>query len=219
MADETERGDETGAAAGAGAGGYPPPMLYPGGLPAPMGYPGMVYAPLAEGPEKGELKLSDAVPAQVRSELSWLVKTARQGRMPVGVITTCYRLLVLILRDLEHSHRPSRPTFLGVFPIDYDQGAVIQRLRALREAGAITRAVVEEAKSLRLSPSSRATSYAGLLGDPAEATRFVAFLRMLVDVAYEARAKFAKNQMPAAKKVQGMAMTVTVGPPNASSSN
>src|SRR5262249_43322826 len=132
-----------------------------------------------------------------------------------GVIATCYRLLILILRDLESTYRPRRPWLLGIIPLGYDQGSVIGRLKALREAGAITRAVVEEARALRPYPS-RATSYAGLLGDPAEATRFVAFLRLLVDIAYEARAKFAKNQIPAAKKAQGLAMTVTVGPPTGS---
>jgi hypothetical protein len=136
----------------------------------------------------------------------------------VGVITTCYRLLILILRDLERTHRPPHPTLFWIFPICYDCGSVIQRLKNLRSVGAITRAVVEEARSLRPYPS-RATSYAGLLGDPAEATRFVAFLRMLVDVAYEARAKFAKNQMPTPKRAQGVAVTTTVGPPNQSSSS
>jgi hypothetical protein len=216
MADETEKGGQ--ADGGASSGSYPPPMIYPGALPAPMGYPGMVYAPLAEGPDKTELKLSDAAPPQVRAELTWLVKTAKEGRMPVGVIATCYRLLILLLRDLERTFRPAHPLFLGIFPVEYESGTVMQRLRALRRAGAITRAVVDEARALRLRPRPPAceTSYAGLLGDPAEATRFVAFLRMLVDVAYEARAKFAKNQMPAAKKVQGVAMTVTVGPPTSS---
>jgi hypothetical protein len=35
---------------------------------------------------------------------------------------------------------------------------------------------------------------------------------MLVEVAYEAQAKYRKAQQPASKSSQGMSMTVTVGP-------
>ena len=86
------------------------------------------------------------------------------------------------------------------------------RLKALQKAGAITRSVVDEARLIRLDPHLRPRDYEALLGDPSEATRYVHFLRMLVEVAYEAQAKYRKAQQPPSKSSQGMSMTVTVGP-------
>jgi hypothetical protein len=76
----------------------------------------------------------------------------------------------------------------------------------------VTKAVVDEARLIRLQPPRKAHSTGALLGDPAEALRYVSFLRMLVDVAYEAQAKYRKAQQPPPKTSQGMSMTVTVGP-------
>lgn len=198
-----------------GGGGFQPPALLPvPAAPAPYGYPGMMLAPTpnAAAPGGQELKLSETVPAQVRAELPWLVKTAKANKMAVGVTATCYRLLLLVLDDLEQTYRPRRPRALGLFPADYETAAPLRRLQALRRAGAITRAVEEEASILKLKPSSRVRATASAVGDPQDAARYVAFLRMLVDVAYEARAKYRKNQLPTPKTHSATSMTVTVGP-------
>jgi hypothetical protein len=210
MADE---GDKTGSGGGSsegGGGGLPAVIPQGAPMPAPW-YPAPyappMYLPLPQASDKSELKLSDATPAQVRSELGWLTSTVKQNRMPVGVVVTCYRLLLLILHDLETRHRAK-----GWF-----RNTALKRLKALQKTGAITKAVVDEAALIRLEPSGRVSSYGGLMGDPAEATRYVAFLKMLVDVAYEAQAKYRKAQQPASKPKQGMQMSVTVGPQSSGS--
>lgn len=200
---------------GEGGGAYPAPALVPvPAAPSPYGYPGMMLAPQPNAAQPGsqELKLSETVPAQVRAELPWLVKTAKANKMAAGVSATCYRLLLLVLDDLEQTFRPKRPRALGLFPTDYDRARPLKRIRALRRAGAITRAVEEEAAILKLVPSSRVTNYASAVGDPQDAARYVAFLRMLVDVAYEARAKYRKNQLPTPKTHSSTSVTLTVGP-------
>ena len=164
-----------------------------------------MYLPLPPAADKSEAKLSDSTPAQVRAELGWLVSTVKQNRMPIGVLVTCHRLLLLILHDLEARYRPGRP-LLCVSWTEQD------RLKALQKAGALTRSVVDEARLIRLDPHLRPHDYNALLGDPSEATRYVHFLRMLVEVAYEAQAKYRKAQQPTPKSSQGMSMTVTVGP-------
>jgi hypothetical protein len=202
-----------------GYGGYAPPALLPvPAAPSPYGYPGVMLAPSpnAAAPGSQEVKFSETVPAQVRAELPWLVKTAKANKMAAGVSATCYRLLLLILDDLEQAFRPTRPKALGLFPVAYDSVRPLKRIRALRRAGAVTRAVEEEAAILKLVPSSRVTNYASAVGDPQDAARYVAFLRMLVDVAYEARAKYRKNQLPAQKTHSSTSMTVTVGPSSTS---
>jgi hypothetical protein len=204
MADE---GDKSGTNGGGGAlTPYVPPMPAPW-FPAPYAPP--MYPPLTPAADKSEIKLSDATPAQVRAELGWLVSTVKQSRMPIGVLVTCHRLLLVILHDLEARHRTGRPPW-------WANGSVHGRLKALQKAGAITRAVVDEAQLIKLEPYYRAYDYSALLGDPSEATRYVHFLRMLVEVAYEAQAKYRKAQQPAPKSNQGLSMTVTVGPQSGS---
>jgi hypothetical protein len=217
MADDGDKSGEGGGGAGGdGGGNYPPPMLPVPAAPG-FGYPGVVLAPTgAIATPTDEIKLSDAVPAQVRAELPWLVKTAKKGRMPVGVISTCYRLLLILLDDLEQGHKPKKPKLLGTIPIDYAYATPHFRLKKLRKAGAVTQGVVEEALLLKLTPPSKNVAYGALMGDAADAQRYVAFLRMLVDVAYEARAKYRKQQVPASKTHQSTSMTVTVGPPTTS---
>jgi hypothetical protein len=206
MADDGDKSGED------GGGGYPPPMLPMSAAPG-FGYPGVVLAPTgAISTPQQTIKLSDAVPAQIRAELPWLVKTAKQQRMPIGVVATCYRLLLIILDDLEHGYFPHRPRFFDPMCVSPHR-----RLRALRKAGAITKGVVEEATLLKLTPPSKKVPHAALMGDAADAQRYVAFIRMLVDVAYEARAKYRKAQVPASKTHQSTSMTVTVGPPTTSS--
>jgi hypothetical protein len=204
MADE---GDKSGSNGAGGSGGgaltpYVPQMPAPW-YPAPYAPP--MYTPLPPAADKSEAKLSDATPAQVRAELGWLVSTVKQNRMPIGVLVTCHRLLLLILYDLEARFRPPRP-LLGMPRTEH------KRLKALQKAGAVTRSVVEEAELIRLDPRIRPHDYESLLGDPSEATRYVHFLKMLVEVAYEAQAKYRKAQQPPSKSAQGMSMTVTVGP-------
>jgi hypothetical protein len=203
-----EDGDKTGgggegAGPGSGSGGaltpYSPSAPQPW---FPSSYAPPMYLPLPQAADKAELKLSDATPAQVRNELGWLVSTVKQNRMAVGVQVTCHRLLLLILLDLEAQHRVMRPFW---------RRSAVRRLRRLQKAGAVTRAVVDEARLIRLEPRRRVRSHA-MMGDPAEALRYVSFLRMLVDVAYEAQAKYRKAQQPPPKAAQGMSMTVTVGP-------
>lgn len=205
MADE---GDKSGSNGGDGSGGALTPYVPQAPVPAPSPwfpapYAPPMYMPLPPASDKGELKLSDSTPAQVRAELGWLVSTVKQNRMPIGVLVTCHRLLLLILHDLETAYRVSPGWF---------SNAALTRLKRLLKAGAVTKAVVEEARLIRLEPTSQVYSYGAMMGDPAEAKRYVAFLRMLVDVAYEARAKYRKAQQPAAKSAQGMQMSVTVGP-------
>lgn len=205
MADESDKSGSNGGGSGGALTPYVPqaPVAAPSPwFPAPYAPP--MYLPLPPASDKGELKLSDSTPAQVRAELGWLVSTVKQNRMPIGVLVTCHRLLLLILHDLETRYRPARP-FLGGW-------AEQKRLRALQKAGAITRSVVDEAELIRLDPRIRPHDYEALLGDPSEATRYVHFLKMLVEVAYEAQAKYRKAQQPASKSNQGMSMTVTVGP-------
>jgi len=205
MADEGDRSGSNGGGGSDGGGAltpYVPPMPAPW-FPAPYAPP--MHLPLPQAADKSELKLSDSTPAQVRAELGWLVSTVKQSRMPIGVLVTCHRLLLLILHDLEARHRTGRPRWRLNW-------TVLKRLKALQKAGAITRAVVDEAQLIRLEPYYRPYDYNTLLGDPSEATRYVHFLRMLVEVAYEAQAKYRKAQQPAAKSNQGMSMTVTVGP-------
>jgi hypothetical protein len=207
MADEGDKSGSNGGGTGGGSGGggaltpYVPPMPAPW-FPAPYAAP--IYPPLPPAADKSEVKLSDAAPAQVRAELGWLVSTVKQSRMPIGVLVTCHRLLLVILHDLEARHRTGRSWWAN--------GSVHKRLKALQKAGAITRAVVDEAQLIKLEPYYRAYDYNALLGDPSEATRYVHFLRMLVEVAYEAQAKYRKAQQPASKSNQGLSMTVTVGP-------
>lgn len=207
--DDKEGGDE-----GGGGGGGPPsqsPMLPVAG--APYAYPNLMLAPFTPTAEKDPIKLSEATPPQVRSELAWLVRTAKLQKMPVGVIATSYRLLMLILDDLEQGYRGRWPKILWLIPFPPWWMGPYHRLKRLRKLGAVTRGVVEEAALLRLEPSSRLpASYSAIVGDPADASRYVAFLRMLVDVAYEARAKYRKNQLPGAKTHATTTMTVTVGP-------
>jgi hypothetical protein len=210
MADD---GDKSGSNSGGGSGGggaltpYAPPMPAPW-FPAPYAPP--MYLPLPTAADKSEAKLSDSAPAQVRAELGWLVSTVKQNRMPIGVLVTCHRLLLLILHDLEARHRTGRPPW-------FVNWTVQKRLQALQKAGALTRAVVDEARLIRLDPHFRPRDYEALLGDPSEATRYVHFLRMLVEVAYEAQAKYRKAQQPTPKSSQGMSMTVTVGPQSSGS--
>jgi hypothetical protein len=209
MADEGDKSGSNGAD-GAGGGALTP---YTPQTPAPWfpaSYAPPMYLPLPAAADKSEAKLSDSTPAQVRAELGWLVSTVKQNRMPIGVLVTCHRLLLLILHDLEARYRPGRPLLCVNW-------TVRDRLRALQKAGAITRAVVDEARLIRLAPHLRPRDYNALLGDPSEATRYVHFLRMLVEVAYEAQAKYRKAQQPASKSSQGMSMTVTVGPQSSGS--
>jgi hypothetical protein len=208
MADEGDKSGSNGAG-GSGGGGALTPYVPQTPVPAPQPwfpapYAPPMYLPLPAAADKSELKLSDSTPAQVRAELGWLVSTVKQNRMPIGVLVTCHRLLLLILHDLEARYRPPRP-FLGSW-------SEYKRLKALQKVGAITRSVVDEANLLELDPHYRRHDYSALLGDPSEATRYVHFLKMLVEVAYEAQAKYRKAQQPAGKSAQGMAMTVTVGP-------
>jgi hypothetical protein len=205
MADEGDKSGSDGAG-GSGGGGALTPYVAP--MPAPWfpaPYAPPMSLPLSPAADKSELKLSDSTPAQVRAELGWLISTVKQNRMPIGVLVTCHRLLLLILHDLEARCRKGSSPW-------WASGSAQKRLRALQKAGAVTRAVVEEAQLIRLEPYMRPYDYNALLGDPAEASRYVHFLRMLVEVAYEAQAKYRKAQQPASKANQGMSMTVTVGP-------
>jgi hypothetical protein len=182
---------------------YPPiygqPYPYPAHALPPM------YLPAAPAVDKSEVKFCDAVPAQVRAEVNWLIKTAKQNRMPIGVLVTCHRLLLVILQDLEDVHRPPRRIW---------RTTALDRLSALRKVGAVTKAVVEEAALIQLEPTHRPEATGALMGDPQDASRYVAFLRLLVDIAYEARAKYRKAQQPAAKTAaQGVSVSVTYGPP------
>jgi hypothetical protein len=200
MADE---GDKSGSNGGGGAlTPYVPPMPAPW-FPAPYAPP--MYPPLPPAADKSEVRLSDSAPAQVRAELGWLISTVKQNRMPIGVLVTCHRLLLVILYDLEARFGIGRPALCMSWTAQ-------KRLKALQKAGAITRAVVDEAQLIRLEPYFRPYDYNALLGDPSEATRYVHFLRMLVEVAYEAQAKYRKAQQPPSKSNQGMSMTVTMGP-------
>lgn len=209
-------GDED-KAGESGGGGYLPPALMP--LPAHpgYGYPGMVMAPSPNAAAPAEaLKLSDAVPAQVRAELPWLVKTAKQNRMPVGVVATGHRLLLIVLDDLEKGFGVDR-AWSGVWFGSARDLPAIKRLKRLQKVGAVTKAVVDEAKALKLTPAKKAQSLSSGLGDPQDAARYVAFVRMLVDVAYEARAKYRKNQLPTPKTHSSTSMTLTVGPASGAS--
>lgn len=210
MADE---GDKSGPNGGGGAlTPYAPPMpatMASPWFPAPYAPP--MYLPLPTAADKSEAKLSNSTPAQVRAELGWLVSTVKQNRMPIGVLVTCHRLLLLILHDLEARYRPGRPLLCVNWTVQ-------NRLQALQKAGALTRSVVDEARLIKLDPRPKPRDYNALLGDPSEATRYVHFLRMLVEVAYEAQAKYRKAQQPTSKSSQGMSMTVTVGPQSSGSS-
>jgi hypothetical protein len=217
-----EDGDKTGSGEGPGSGSgsggaltpytppAPPSMVAPAAPPVaapwfPAPYAPPMFLPLPPAADKSEIKLSDATPAQVRNELGWLVSTAKQNRMPVGVQVACHRLLLLTLLDLEDKN--------GIGPSVWPwRQTAVHRLRTLQKAGAVTKAVVDEARLIRLEPDGRAPAYGALMGDPAEALRYVSFLRMLVDVAYEAQAKYRKAQQPPPKTAQGMSMSVTVGP-------